>query len=171
MQIFNRVEFLAIHKKYSRFIHRNIFHWNGTWDTWQLNCCYCWAVQYLEVMCNVFWLKLISDLFCFFIHFFSWKKKKKDQRSRKIHKIMTNDLSRLMTKWTKWVRPAKTQISLSICPVWLVFAVRSMGSLGSKVSSCRQRRLWSDWADAQADLSLHWALNHVGLVTRRLSFG
>ena len=35
-----------------------------------------------------------------------------------------------------------------------VFAVRSMGSKGPKLSSCGQRRLWSDWADAQADLSL-----------------
>ena len=34
--------------------------------------------------------------------------------------------------------------------------IRSMDSEGSKVSSCRQRRLWSDWADAQADLSLCW---------------
>ena len=32
-----------------------------------------------------------------------------------------------------------------------------------------QRRLWSDWADAQADLSLRWAHNHiVGFVMRRL---
>ena len=27
----------------------------------------------------------------------------------------------------------------------------------AKVSSCGQRGLWSDWADAQADLSLRWA--------------
>ena len=33
-----------------------------------------------------------------------------------------------------------------------VFAVRSVGSLGPKVPSCGQQRLWSDWADAQADL-------------------
>ena len=32
-----------------------------------------------------------------------------------------------------------------------------MGSQGPKVSSCGQRRLSSDWADAQADLSLRWA--------------
>ena len=37
-----------------------------------------------------------------------------------------------------------------------VFAVRSMGSEGPKVSSGGQGRLWSDWADAQADLSLPW---------------
>ena len=37
---------------------------------------------------------------------------------------------------------------------------------------CAQGRLWSDWADAQADLSLCWAHSHfVGFVTRRvLSF-
>ena len=32
-----------------------------------------------------------------------------------------------------------------------------------------QQRLWSDWADAQADLSLCWAICHfVGFVMRRL---
>ena len=53
-----------------------------------------------------------------------------------------------MTKPTKWhVRPAKTQISLGIHPVWSVFtsAWRKLGL-----------RLWSDWADAQVDLSLRW---------------
>ena len=45
-----------------------------------------------------------------------------------------------------------------------VFAVCSMGSYGSKLSSCGQRRLWSDWA-AQADLSLRWVHTHsVGFV-------
>ena len=37
-----------------------------------------------------------------------------------------------------------------------VFSVCSMDSQGSKASSSGQRRLWSDWADAQADLSLRW---------------
>ena len=32
-----------------------------------------------------------------------------------------------------------------------------MGSWGLNISSCGQRRLWLDWADAQADLSLWWA--------------
>ena len=47
-------------------------------------------------------------------------------------------MSRLLTKPTKWhVRPAKTQISLGIRPVWSVFAV------------CMKK--------AWADLSLRWA--------------
>ena len=34
-----------------------------------------------------------------------------------------------------------------------------------------QRRLWSDWTDAQADLSLHWAHSHfVGFITRWLNY-
>ena len=34
---------------------------------------------------------------------------------------------------------------------------------------CAQWRIWSDWADAQADLSLCWAHSHfVGFVMRRL---
>ena len=47
-----------------------------------------------------------------------------DRHSQK-NKTFKELLSRLMTKPTKWhVRPAKTQISLGIRPVWSVFAVR-----------------------------------------------
>ena len=63
-------------------------------------------------------------------------------------------MSHGMTKPTKWpVRPAKTQISLGIRPVW------SESSLCARwvANSRGQRRLWSDWAEAQADLSLSWA--------------
>ena len=66
-------------------------------------------------------------------------------------------MSRVMLKSTKWtVRPVKTQISLGICPVWSVFAVRMKHwVLGYPKST--QWRVWSDRADAQADLSLRWA--------------
>ena len=52
-----------------------------------------------------------------------------------------------------------------------VFAGRSKGSWGPKISSCGQRRLRSDWADAQADLSLRWAHTYfVGFVMSRLIY-
>ena len=38
-----------------------------------------------------------------------------------------------------------------------VFSVCSVGCWGHQPSSCGQRRLCSDYADAQADLSLRWA--------------
>ena len=41
-----------------------------------------------------------------------------------------------------------------------VLAIRSVGSRGPKLSSCGQQRLWSDWADAQAHLSLRWTHSH-----------
>ena len=51
-----------------------------------------------------------------------------------------------LTKWTKWpLRPAKTQLS----PDWSVFAVRLMSTQRPKLSSCGQRRFWSDWAIAR----------------------
>ena len=63
----------------------------------------------------------------------------------------------------------RRQISLGIRPVWSVFTVRSVGSWGPNVSSCGQLRLWSDWADARADLSLCWVHSHfVGFVMRQL---
>ena len=50
-----------------------------------------------------------------------------------------------------------------------VFAVRIKKVCVLSYPLSAQRRLWSDWADAQADLSLRWAHSHfVGFVTRRL---
>ena len=67
-------------------------------------------------------------------------------------------LSHLMKKPTKWHEgPAKTQISLGIRPVWSVFAVRMKKAWVLSYPLSAQQRLWSDWADAQADLSLRWA--------------
>ena len=43
-----------------------------------------------------------------------------------------------------------------------VFTVRLKDSQGPNAFSGGQRRLWSDWADAQADLNLRWA--HVILL-------
>ena len=65
------------------------------------------------------------------------------------------NLSRLMSNPAKQhVHPAKTQISLGICPVWLVFAVHMKKAWVLSYPLSAQWRLWSDWADAQADLSL-----------------
>ena len=55
------------------------------------------------------------------------------------------------------VRPAKTQISLGICPVWSETSLCKLWvamEKGPKLSLSRQWRLWWDWADDQADLSL-----------------
>ena len=58
------------------------------------------------------------------------------------------------------VRPAKTQISLGIRPVWSDFAVRIKKAWVLNYPLSAQRRLWSDWADAQPDPSLLWARTH-----------
>ena len=64
------------------------------------------------------------------------------------------------------VRPAKTQISLGI----RVFAVRMKKPCVLSYPLSAQQILWSDWADAQADLSLRWAHTHsVGFVMSRLN--
>ena len=50
-----------------------------------------------------------------------------------------------------------------------VFAVRMKNAWVLSYPLRTQRRLWSDWADAQADLSLCWAHSHfLGFVMRRL---
>ena len=62
------------------------------------------------------------------------------------------------------VRPAKTQISLGIRPVWSESSLSAWRKLGSLATHWAQSDDWSDWADAQADLSLRWAhTNVVGL--------
>ena len=68
-----------------------------------------------------------------------------------------NYLGRIVPKPTKWhVRPAKTQLSLGIRLI-RVFAVRLEKARILNYPLSAQRRLWSDWADAQAVLSLRWA--------------
>ena len=50
-----------------------------------------------------------------------------------------------------------------------VFAVRMKKAWVLSCPLSAQQRLWSDWADAQADLSLRWTHSHiVGFVMSRL---
>ena len=75
------------------------------------------------------------------------------------------------------VRPGKPQISLGIRAVWSESAWASQSDqsllstwtkLGSLATYWAHSEDWSDWADAQADLSLRWAHSHfVGFVMRR----
>ena len=62
------------------------------------------------------------------------------------------------------VRPAKTQVSLGIRPVW------SESSLCAQ-SVAKDPRFYRYWADAQAHLSLRWAHSHIiGFVMSRLTW-
>ena len=66
-------------------------------------------------------------------------------------------LSQRMTKPSlRPVWPAKTQNSLYIHQVWQGFSSIPLW-MKAVWGTCYQRRLWSDSADAQADLSLHWS--------------
>ena len=77
---------------------------------------------------------------------------------RNRHKILLYvHMSRSTTKPTKWsVHPAKNQISLGIHPVWSIFAVCMKKHWVLSYPLRTLWRLWSDWTDAQADLSLRW---------------
>ena len=79
-------------------------------------------------------------------------------------------LSHLMTKPTKWhVCSAKTNQPGHLPSLIRIFAVRMKKAQVLSYLLCAQRGLWSDWADAQADLSLRWAHSHfVGFVMRWL---
>ena len=87
------------------------------------------------------------------------------------------DLSRLMTKPTNWhMHPAKTQISLGIHPVWSESSLCTQWVAKDPSFLHVDSEDLSNWADAQADLSLCWAhlpsdfLDFVGFVIRRLNF-
>ena len=70
-----------------------------------------------------------------------------------------NHLSRLMTKPTKWhVRPAKTQISLGIHPVWSESSLSAWRNIGSWATHWVHSEDWSDWAHS----------HFVGFVMMRL---
>ena len=70
-------------------------------------------------------------------------------------------MNRSMPKPTNWlVRPANTQISLCIRPVWSASSLSAWGNLGSFAFHWAHCKDWSDWEDAQADMSLRWA-HHV----------
>ena len=74
--------------------------------------------------------------------------------------VRHNKMSCDMTKPTKL--PSEDSDQPGHLPSLIrVFAVRSMGSWGPMLSSCGQRKLWSDWANAQDDLSLRWADSHI----------
>ena len=67
-------------------------------------------------------------------------------------------MSHSMSKPTKWpVRPAKTQISLGVCPVWSEFLLCAQWVAKDPRFLHADNEDWSDWVDAQADLCLRWA--------------
>ena len=67
------------------------------------------------------------------------------------------------------VRPAKTDQPRHPPSRIRVYTVRMKKHWHLNYPLSAQRRLWSDWADAQADLSLRWVHSHfVGFVMRRL---
>ena len=57
------------------------------------------------------------------------------------------ELHEFKKKTIIWAAARQNQQN-DMCSHRRVFAVRSLGSYGPKVSLCGHRRLWSDWADA-----------------------
>ena len=97
------------------------------------------------------------------------KSHEKAEEASKSSKAKEKDINKVGStqKWAaKWqnqqsdLHPAKTQISLGIGPVWTVFAVCMKKAWVLSYPLSAQRRLWSELADAKADLSLRWAHSH-----------
>ena len=76
-----------------------------------------------------------------------------------------DQMSRDMTKPTKW-QCAQRRLGSR------VFAVRMKKAYVFSYPLSAKRRLWSDWVDAKAYLSIRWVHSHfVGSVMRRLKYG
>ena len=69
------------------------------------------------------------------------------------------------------VRPAKTQIRLGIRPVWSESSLCAQLVAKDPSFLHADSKDWSDWADAQAYLSLRWVHTHfVGFVMSWLKY-
>ena len=81
-----------------------------------------------------------------------------------------------LVMWLNYMSRDVTKPMMLLCAQHLpslirIFAVRMKKSLVLSYQLSAQRRFWSDWADAQADLSLGWARTHfVGFVVRRHNY-
>ena len=68
------------------------------------------------------------------------------------------NMSRMMRKPTNWsVRPARTQISLGIRPVWSKSSLCAQWVAKDSSFLHADSEDWSYWTDAQANLNLRWA--------------
>ena len=95
------------------------------------------------------------------IELFTWLSTRVPAWCRFLGFLFHSHLSHVMTIPTKWhVRPAKTQISLGIRPVWSESSLSTCKKLGSLATHWAHSEDWSDWADVQADLGLRWAHSH-----------
>ena len=69
------------------------------------------------------------------------------------------------------MRRANVPIKLHIRRVWSEFSLGAIFDIqGCNVSSCGQQKLWLDWADAQAFLSLRWAYLQEGTFSDVVEF-
>ena len=108
-----------------------------------------------------------SRLWCYKIVCFEWQH---DKTNKVVVRPAKTQISLgIRPVWSESVRPAKTQISLGIRPVWSESSLGALSVTKRPIdSSCGQRRLWSDWADDQTDLGFRWAhrsaTNALGLM-------
>ena len=84
--------------------------------------------------------------------------KAKNYKKQRCLEIQNMKMSQLMTKPTmRLVRPAETQISMSICTVWSVFADRMCLLRPPGYPKRDKREPLPYWVDVQAALSLCWS--------------
>ena len=137
------------------------------WVTLQPFFFSCWCVfcgiKSFEPWNISFWCNLIypisacSEIWLILRNSIDQEWKKRD------NKIL--QMSRDMTKLTKWLCAQRRLI----CPVWSESSLCAQWVAKDPSFLHAVSEDWSDWADAQADLSLRWAHSHfAGFVMRRL---
>ena len=87
-----------------------------------------------------------------------------------IHDVESKVVDKIETfTWaTTWHAPSEDSDQPGHPPILIrVFAVRMKKPWVLSYPLSAQRRLWSDWADAQVDLSLRWAHSHFVVLSCR----
>ena len=137
-----------------------------------------WYTWYFDVFL-FFFVCLFFFFFCFlfFLLFGTFDDAAKFIRYSNIHHLCVRKTVITLLKWVaSWQNqqcgcaPSEDSDQPGHPPSLIrVFAVRMKKAWVLSYPLSAQRRLWSDWADAQADLSLRWVHPHfVGFVMRRL---
>ena len=90
------------------------------------------------------------------VFYIPWRTRKRISVYRRCGQI---NMSRDITKQTKWLC-AKRRLRSAWESAQSDQSSAKWVAKDPSFSSCLQGRLWSDWADAQADLSLRWAQSH-----------
>ena len=144
-----------MHKQENKLAYKNIF---GIFQCKAFEKFICWKMLQIKLNIGNKQLKMLKLNYCFVNEVAYMNGQTVKTQAYLWPYWIASNMSRRMTKAAKWpVRLVKTQISLGFCPVWSESSLSAWRNIGPLSTCWAHSEDWSDWVDAQADLSLHWA--------------